>query len=253
MQINDIQKMMLAGVGKNNQINTSISGTGTSESIKDHTKTDALRDVSVKNPFYNKNDLDEKTVAESFSDAENSGLSAKELKEQMVLSSEHMTEEVYGKAKEDGHDPMDMDRKDFVTIADKIRVSLAKGGMDISTTGGVSDSAIEAMGGSAMSSAAIDKAVDNATKKAAEYEEKKKNGYFVDESHARKAEEDVERAKLEAEKARKLLEKKKKSDDGSSVIVKQIIEQTERIRTLSMEAVVMNCFTSSDRDRKSVV
>ena len=32
----------------------------------------------------------------------------------MVLSSEHMTEEVYGKAKEDGHDPMDMDNKDFV-------------------------------------------------------------------------------------------------------------------------------------------
>ena len=170
MQINDIQKMMLANVGKNNQINTSVSGAEVGV-IKDHSKTESLRDISVKNPFYNKNDLGEKTVAESFSDAENSGLSAKELKEQMVLSSEHMTEEVYGKAKEDGHDPMDMDRKDFVTIADKIRVSLAKGGMDISTTGGVSDSAIEAMGGSAMSSAAIDKAVDNAMKKAAELNE----------------------------------------------------------------------------------
>lgn len=171
MQINDIQKMMLAGAGKNNQINTSVSGNGEIGTIKDHTKTDALRDISVKNPFYNKNDLGEKTAAESFSAADNSGLSAKELKEQMVLSSEHMTEEVYGKVKEEGQDPMDMDRKDFVTIADKIRVQLAKGGMDISITGGVSDGAIEAIGEGAMSSATIDKAVDNAMKKAGELSE----------------------------------------------------------------------------------
>ncbi len=171
MQINDIQKMMLANAGKNNQINTSVSGIGEVGTIKDYTKTDTLRDISVKNPFYNKNDLGEKTVAESFSDAEKSGLSAKELKEQMVLSSEHMTEEVYGKAKEDGHDPMDMDNKDFVTIADKIRVQLAKGGMDVSITGGVSDKAVEALGGDAVSSAAIDKAVDNAMKKAGELSE----------------------------------------------------------------------------------
>lgn len=171
MQINDIQKMMLANAGKNNQINTSVSGIGEVGTIKDHNKTDALRDISVKNPFYNKNDLGEKTVAESFSDAEKSGLSAKELKEQMVLSSEHMTEEVYGKAKEDGHEPMDMDREDFVTIADKIRVQLAKGGMDISVTGGLKNGAVEAMGEGTLSSATIDKAVDNAMKKAGELSE----------------------------------------------------------------------------------
>ena len=171
MQINEIQNMMLANAGKNNQINTSISGTGASESIKDHTKTDALRDISVKNPFYNKNELGEKTVSDALSEVQGSGLSAKELKEQMVLSSEHMTDEVYGKLSDDGHDPMDMEGKDFVTIADKIRVQLAKGGMDISMTGGVSDKAVEAMGGDAHSSAAIDKAVDNAMKKAAELNE----------------------------------------------------------------------------------
>ncbi len=171
MQINELKNMMLANAGTPNSINTSVSGATGSENIKDHTKTEGLRNISVKNPFYNKDELGEKTSAESLSEIEGAGLSAKEVKEQMVLSSENMTDTEYGKLKEDGHDPMDMDRKDFVTIADKIRVQLAKGGMDVSITGGVSDKAVEALGGDAVSSAAIDKAVDNAVKKAAELNE----------------------------------------------------------------------------------
>ena len=171
MQINELKNMMLANAGTPNSINTSVSGATGSENIKDHTKTEGLRNISVKNPFYNKDELGEKTSAESLSEIEGAGLSAKEVKEQMVLSSENMTDTEYGKLKEDGHDPMDMDNKDFVTIADKIRVQLAKGGMDVSITGGVSDKAVEALGGDAVSSAAIDKAVDNAMKKAAELNE----------------------------------------------------------------------------------
>ena len=171
MQINDIQNMMLANAGKNSQINTSISGVGDSYNIKDHTKSESLRDISVKNPFYNKNELGEKTAAESFFDADESGLSAKELKEQMVLSSENMTKEEWGAIREKGFEPMDMDKDDFVTIADKIRVQLAKAGMDISITGGISDGAIDAIGDGAMTSATIDKAIDNAMKKAGELSE----------------------------------------------------------------------------------
>ena len=171
MQINELKNMMLANAGTPNSINTSVSGATGSENIKDHTKTEGLRNISVKNPFYNKDELGEKTSAESLSEIEGAGLSAKEVKEQMVLSSENMTDTEYGKLKEDGHDPMDMDNKDFVTIADKIRVQLAKGGMDVSVTGGVSDKVMEALGGDAVSSAAIDKAVDNAMKKAAELNE----------------------------------------------------------------------------------
>ena len=137
MQINELKNMMLANAGTPNSINTSVSGATGSENIKDHTKTEGLRNISVKNPFYNKDELGEKTSAESLSEIEGAGLSAKEVKEQMVLSSENMTDTEYGKLKEDGHDPMDMEKDDFTTIADKIRVQLAKGGMDVSVTNAV--------------------------------------------------------------------------------------------------------------------
>ncbi len=75
------------------------------------------------------------------------------------------------------------------------------------------------------------KKIDDAKRKAAEYEENIRKGYFVDSSHAKRAEEDLEKAKGEADKARKLLERKKNSDsDKSSAIVKKIIDRTEKVR-----------------------
>lgn len=45
-----------------------------------------------------------------------------------------------------GFDAKDMDEKEFVDIADKIRIAMAKGGADISMMGDVSDAAIKASG-----------------------------------------------------------------------------------------------------------
>lgn len=76
------------------------------------------------------------------------------------------------------------------------------------------------------------KKIDEAAKKATDFEEKKNSGYFVDDSHIKKAEADLENARKEAEKARKILDKKKQSDnEGSSEIVRKIIDQTEKTRT----------------------
>ena len=89
-------------------------------------------------------------------------------------------------------------------------------------------------GGSDINSAF--KKIDEAEKKVAEFEEKKKTGYFVDDSHAKKAEEDVKKAQSEAEKARKVIEKKKNAgDEGSSEIIKKIIDQTEKSRAAEHE------------------
>ena len=169
MQINELKNMMLAGA--NNQINQQISQSGNIQSDEETKGVAPLRSISLKNPFYNKNEVHSQTVAEEFEAAEESGLSAKELKDQMVLNSEHMTKEEYGALQDSGYSPMDMDGEEYVTIADKIRVQLAKGGMDISLTGGISDKAIEAMGGDQLTSATMDKAVENAMKKAQEITE----------------------------------------------------------------------------------
>ena len=74
------------------------------------------------------------------------------------------------------------------------------------------------------------KKIDEAEKKSTEFEHKKKSGYFVDDSHAKKAEEDLQKAILVSEKAKKWLEKKKKNDDDSATIVKKIIDRAEKSR-----------------------
>ena len=178
MQINELKNLMLAG--SNNQINQQILPSGKLQSDEEIKGSAPLRSISLKNPFYEKNDLNQNTAAEDLKAASDSGLSTKELKNHMVLNSEHMTNSEHEALKENGYDPMDMEKEDFVTVADKIRVQLAKGGMDISVTGGLSDGAAEAIGGDALSAtnienavaktadATLNKEVDNAMKKAAE-------------------------------------------------------------------------------------
>ena len=157
MQINELKNLMLAGA--NNQINQQISQSGKLQSDEEIKGSAPLRSISLKNPFYDKDELNQKTVAEDFEEASGSGLNVKELKGQMVLNAEHMTNSEHEALKENGYDPMDMDEEDFVTIADKIRVQLAKGGMDISVTGGLSDGASEAIGGDMVSARMIETAV----------------------------------------------------------------------------------------------
>lgn len=149
---------MLAGA--NNQINQQISPMGNTQSEEEVKGNTPLRSISLKNPFYEKNDIEQNNAAKDFEDAKNSGLNAKEIKNKMVLNSEHMTHGEYSTLEEDGYHPMDMDEKEFVTIADKIRVQLAKGGMDVSVTGGLSEAAVE--------DPMMEKAIDNAMKKAGE-------------------------------------------------------------------------------------
>ena len=82
------------------------------------------------------------------------------------------------------------------------------------------------------------KKIDDAERKIVEYEEKKKNGYFVDDTHARKAEEDVNKARKEADRAKQFIEKKKKNDgDKSSSIVKKIIDRTEKARLADTKGI----------------
>ncbi|MCR5453068.1 MAG: hypothetical protein K6F00_10605, partial [Lachnospiraceae bacterium] len=110
--------------------------------------------VSVKDPVYDKGSIKEKTALDKLKDRENNGLDENWQQNQMVLVSETMSEEEYSKMEEDGFDPKKAKPKEFVTIADKIRLQLAKGGADISMTGDISDEALEQMAGSEAGAAA---------------------------------------------------------------------------------------------------
>jgi len=61
-------------------------------------------------------------------------------------SASTLSQKNYDVMKELGFDAEDMDEKEFVDIADKIRIAMAKGGADISMMGDVSDAAIKQSG-----------------------------------------------------------------------------------------------------------
>ncbi len=52
----------------------------------------------------------------------------------------------YARMKEEGINPDDLEEKEFVDIADKIRIAMAKGGADISMMGDISDAALKSLG-----------------------------------------------------------------------------------------------------------
>ena len=84
-------------------------------------------------------------------------------------------------------------------------------------------------GGSEINSAY--KKIDDESKKQREFEERKRQGYYVDDSQIKKAEESVQKIHADAEKARKVLAKRKTAeDDETSKMVKKIIDHTEKIR-----------------------
>lgn len=142
--------------------------------IPDKTKTEketkvsenfTLRNIDMDNPFYGQKDI--KSTAQEIESRISQGQSTMERKNSLTLAMAGMTEQDFSKMKEDGFSPEDMDEEGYVTVADKIRIQLAKGGADISMMGDVSEAAIEEIGGSAAGKLAI----ESAMAKAAEIED----------------------------------------------------------------------------------
>ncbi len=112
-----------------------------------------LRTINVKDPFYKKEEAKDKSIVDEIS--KNGPISEEQWEQnRMILSSHTMTAEEYQKMEEEGFEPKDMEPSDFVDIADKIRLALAKGGADISMTGDISKETLEEMTGSSEAAAA---------------------------------------------------------------------------------------------------
>lgn len=111
----------------------------------------------MQSPVYNKKTI--KTAAEAYEKQLQSGAGEKNLQNEMILAAHTMSKQDYKEMIENGFDPADTDSKTFVTIADKIRIQLAKAGKDMSITGGISKAAIEAVSGSAAEANSIESAI----------------------------------------------------------------------------------------------
>lgn len=119
-----------------------------------------LRNINIKNPTYNEKEV--KTAADEIESRLKSGQSGLAMKNAMVLAESGMTSQDFSKMKEDGFTPTEMEEEEIVTVADKIRVQLAKGGMDISMMGQVSEAALNELSGSAVEKNQIESAISKA-------------------------------------------------------------------------------------------
>lgn len=129
----------------------------------DHDITESLVKVekgerrSTLAPIYNRRDL--KTASEAYKKQVSMGMDQKTASDEMILAAHTLSKDDYRQLQENGFDPADTDSKTFVTIADKIRMALVKGGHDVSITGGISEKAVNAMSGSAAEANAMKSAI----------------------------------------------------------------------------------------------
>ena len=109
-------------------------------------KNQELRSISIDNSNYNNKGKSENDFNKKLEEA---SLVGADLSASVNYVERTTGQDIVGKATEDGFDPMDMDRHTVVTVVDKIKMALAKGGADISMMGGLSDEEIRAMSSSA--------------------------------------------------------------------------------------------------------
>lgn len=96
-------------------------------------QTDAIAHASRKQQAgYDKDDVKAKTAMEEFQQKMAGQMSAADRKDQMSMLANTLSEEDYRKLQEDGYIDRDMDTEAIVTVVDKIKVQLAKAGVDVS-------------------------------------------------------------------------------------------------------------------------
>lgn len=118
---------------------------------------------NLKNPGYNKETINEDTIADklakegsSFSDAEN-------MKQKLSMAVAGFTVEDLDEMQKDGYDPKEMEPNELISVLDKIKMHLAMGGKDISMMGGLSKDEISAISeGSVSVEATIANALETA-------------------------------------------------------------------------------------------
>ncbi len=113
-------------------------------------KADELgKSVRVGQTGYGKDEVSGRSAREEFEEKVSSQMDARDKKNQKAVLSNTMTPEDYQKAQEEGFSIDSSDVKTMVTAIDKIKVQLAKAGVDVSAMGSApTREQLEAIGGS---------------------------------------------------------------------------------------------------------
>lgn len=146
MQIDQIRLTDLFKNEKTGDTDSVISGANTQKTTEKN--TEILRNISIDSPFYNKNNLKQNTVADQLEKDMQRGCDETALMNQLAVYANTTSSEDLQKMQQDGFSPMDTEVKTIVTVVDRIKLALAKGGADISQMGGLSEDKIKAMTGS---------------------------------------------------------------------------------------------------------
>lgn len=121
---------------------------GKEKNIKRVEEDEIQKSFSVANGSYEKPSA-VKESEQAFIEEDFGAMDATQRKNQMAVLSNTTSPEEYRKMQEDGYHPEDADSRTIVTVTDKIKMQLAKGGADISIMGDeLTKEQLEAIGGS---------------------------------------------------------------------------------------------------------
>lgn len=101
----------------------------------------------INNPNYDKNSIQDETLAEELERKTATFSDAQTTKRNLSMAVAGFSVEDLSGAKEEGYDIDDMEPDQIITVIDEIKMHLAMGGKDISAMGGLSDAEIAEMSG----------------------------------------------------------------------------------------------------------
>lgn len=123
---------------------------GSSAETAGKVKPKELRTIRIDNPFYCKDSLKQETVAETLEQQLAQGGDAMMRHNEMAVYSQTTSDEDFAKMQEEGFHPMEMEAHTIVTVTDRIKAALIKGGADVSDMGGISDEVLDAIAGNSL-------------------------------------------------------------------------------------------------------
>ena len=154
MQIDHIRETDI--LNKNNATDMEHILSGVNSQKKSEKTEQPLRSIQMDSPFYNKEALRRDTVAEQLEKDMQRGRDGAELCNQAAVYANTTSAEDLQKMEEEGFDPMNTEVSTIITVVDRIKLALAKGGADISTMGGLSQDKVEAMTGSTVTATMVE-------------------------------------------------------------------------------------------------
>lgn len=158
MQIRQILAFDAVSDSKNQ---TGIIGNATS-SVDRPKEEQALPDLQIKDHVYVRPENQKDTVADKVEQDLSGATDTISIKNKLAVFGATASDEDLSEMEKRGYSMLESDPNTLVTVADQIKMQLAKAGVDVSVMGGLSDEEIGAMTGNAIQAIAVGQALQQA-------------------------------------------------------------------------------------------